>query len=216
MATGMSDADRPAMMRPVSPRISSLLHREPSQQELDVARHLVEHSQSAHHAVYDPQLSVDTQPNASRTTDQNRLPAHTSDYNPNATPTQQPSPGPSNSGSVSSMRRSPTASAAPAGQMCRYVDPGSIQTSLRKGSSLAHVLAGGAVTALEGKKVAEAAQPTTTAFRRQPKSRYDKPTLRLPSPHHPNSTCRPSCRTTFRRLRQRQTWSSRARTAEPQ
>lgn len=110
-------------MRPLSPRIPALLQRQPSQQELDVARHLVEHSQSTHHSVYDPQLSVEPSQNASRMMDQSYAStAPSSEYNMSVTPAPQPSPGPSTSGSVSSTRRSPTAGAAPAGQMCRYVD----------------------------------------------------------------------------------------------
>ncbi|SMY27953.1 unnamed protein product [Zymoseptoria tritici ST99CH_1A5] len=119
MAHGTVDANRMGGMRPLSPRIPALLQRQPSQQELDVARHLVEHSQSTHHSVYDPQLSVEPSQNASRTMDQSYAStAPSSEYNMSVTPAPQPSPGPSTSGSVSSTRRSPTAGAAPAGQMC--------------------------------------------------------------------------------------------------
>lgn len=111
----------------ISPKISSLLQREPSQQELEVARHLVEHSQSVQptppsqesHYPRDAMLSIQQMTEQQGAASPVR--AHY-DSNGSARAYPQPSPAPSAvSAATTNARRSPTVSNVPAGQQCRYV-----------------------------------------------------------------------------------------------
>lgn len=117
-----ASAEQPRM-RPLSPRIPALLQRQPSQQELEVARQLVEHSQSAY-PQYDPQLPGDSSRTMQQTSEQLGAALQGRDNGMNGNMQQQqqpqPSPGPSAAGSTSSSRRSPATGLPPGGQMCRY------------------------------------------------------------------------------------------------
>ncbi|CAK4030409.1 GATA factor SREP [Lecanosticta acicola] len=124
MANSSAEYHPPARKTAISPSISSLLQREPSQQELEVARHLVEHSQSAQPPPpppQEPQTSRDAMLSIQQMTDQQSAASSYQDYresNGSPRPHAQ-SPAPSTVPiSTTNARRSPTVSNVPAGQQC--------------------------------------------------------------------------------------------------
>lgn len=126
MMANASASPAPPRPKGLSPRMANLLHREPSQQELEAARQLVEHSQSVtmQAPAQDPQSSQTASNQNQTSTPFQHGYREASEY-PSSTqgspvvslasaPIMQPS------------RTSPSAMSnmsTPGGQMCRYVPP---------------------------------------------------------------------------------------------
>ncbi|KAK4494084.1 hypothetical protein PRZ48_014382 [Zasmidium cellare] len=118
-----SGADHPSAVRPkpLSPRIPSLLQRQPSQQELEIAQHLVEHSKgpqaSSHpHDVTNSSHATHDTPHVARQQGSGVL--HGVDDASQRDP--RASPAPSSISAAASSRTSPmtTTSLPPGGQQC--------------------------------------------------------------------------------------------------
>lgn len=131
MATSNADSDTASATttsRSFSPRIPTLLQREPSQQDLEVARHLVDYSaQSSMSAPQQQQpRSSDAIGEMQQTHPQHDSRPYEQNYpgvSPDSQQYQATSPAMSSiSGPASVSRASPNmTNSLPAGQICRYV-----------------------------------------------------------------------------------------------
>lgn len=119
-------ADHPSAVRPkpLSPRIPSLLQRQPSQQELEAAQHLVEHSKGAQHAAHPHEAGFSSHatthdtPQVARQQGSGVL--HSAD-DAAQQDSRRASPAPSSVSAAASSRQSPMmTSLPPGGQQCRY------------------------------------------------------------------------------------------------
>lgn len=121
MANGSPSA---ANTKPFSPRMANLLHREPSQQELEAARQLVEHSQAHVPAAQEMQPSH-TSPIQHQHQHSKSFSRDYRDANEYAQTVQGSSAVPLASAPIMQpSRTSPSAMnsmTTPGGQMCRYV-----------------------------------------------------------------------------------------------
>lgn len=118
-------ADHPSAVRPkpLSPRIPSLLQRQPSQQELEAAQHLVEHSKGAQHAAHPQEATISSH----ATHDSPQVARHQGSGVLHGTDdvarqgSRRASPAPSSASAVADSRQSPMmTSLPPGGQQCRY------------------------------------------------------------------------------------------------